>query len=283
MFVAQFVWLWFHGLYPAYNLSGSSVHGISQAGILEWVTILFSRGSCWPRDRTWIACIASGFFTTWATVEALNFGSTAQCAGIVVLRSLHWECRVLTTGPSRKIPSQLFILSITFIALISYLCSQVKTQTFHVLCNYSVIWPLWTCLVCYVPHSILSHYHVPAVPNYYTFHSTNGHYSCASKFSLMPFPLLWITSSPSPYPLAPFSNWILIIIWSQLIQLLLGNFLWCLIVTSWTAAHKAPLSMGFFRQEYWSGLPFPSPAMTSFHIYCYQSTKKLSFSQFSSV
>ena len=27
----------------------------------------------------------------------------------------------------------------------------------------------------------------------------------------------------------------------------------------WTAAHQAPLSMGFSRQEYWSGLPFPSP------------------------
>ena len=29
--------------------------------------------------------------------------------------------------------------------------------------------------------------------------------------------------------------------------------------TPWTVAHQAPLSMGFSRQEYWSGLPFPSP------------------------
>ena len=29
--------------------------------------------------------------------------------------------------------------------------------------------------------------------------------------------------------------------------------------TPWTVAHEAPLSMGFPRQEYWSGLPFPSP------------------------
>ena len=28
----------------------------------------------------------------------------------------------------------------------------------------------------------------------------------------------------------------------------------------WTVAHQAPLSMGFLRQEYWSGLPFPSPS-----------------------
>ena len=32
-----------------------------------------------------------------------------------------------------------------------------------------------------------------------------------------------------------------------------------LFVTPWTVAHQAPLSMGFSRQEYWHGLPFPSP------------------------
>ena len=32
-----------------------------------------------------------------------------------------------------------------------------------------------------------------------------------------------------------------------------------LYATPWTAAHQAPLSMGFPRQEYWSGLPFPPP------------------------
>ena len=30
-------------------------------------------------------------------------------------------------------------------------------------------------------------------------------------------------------------------------------------MTPWTVAQQAPLSMGFSRQEYWSGLPFPSP------------------------
>ena len=30
-------------------------------------------------------------------------------------------------------------------------------------------------------------------------------------------------------------------------------------MTPWTVAHQAPLSMEFSRQEYWSGLPFPSP------------------------
>ena len=37
---------------------GSSVHGISQARILEWVAISSSWGSSWPRDRTWVSCIS---------------------------------------------------------------------------------------------------------------------------------------------------------------------------------------------------------------------------------
>ena len=36
-----------------------------------------------------------------------------------------------------------------------------------------------------------------------------------------------------------------------------------LFATPWTAAHQAPLSMGFSRQEYWSGLPLPSPPIMS--------------------
>ena len=48
------------------SLPGSSVHGILQARILEWVAISFSRGSFWSRDRIcvpWGSCTAGGFFT----------------------------------------------------------------------------------------------------------------------------------------------------------------------------------------------------------------------------
>ena len=41
---------------------GSSVHGISQARILEWVAIPFSRGSSWPRYQTLVSCIPGRFF-----------------------------------------------------------------------------------------------------------------------------------------------------------------------------------------------------------------------------
>ena len=49
---------------------GSSVHGILQARILEWVAVPFSRGSSQPRDRTWVSHIAGRFFTLWDTREA---------------------------------------------------------------------------------------------------------------------------------------------------------------------------------------------------------------------
>ena len=41
---------------------GSSIHGIFQARVLEWVAISFSRGSSWPRDRTWVSRIAGRHF-----------------------------------------------------------------------------------------------------------------------------------------------------------------------------------------------------------------------------
>ena len=53
---------------------GSSIHGIFQARVLEWVAISFSRGSSWPRDRTWVSSTAGRRFTIWASREALYLG-----------------------------------------------------------------------------------------------------------------------------------------------------------------------------------------------------------------
>ena len=39
-----------------------------------------------------------------------------------------------------------------------------------------------------------------------------------------------------------------------------------LFATPWTAAYQAPLSVGFFRQEYWSGVPLPSPNLSYYTI-----------------
>ena len=47
---------------------GSSVHGISQARILEWIVISFSRGSSQPRDQTLISCICKWILYHWAAI-----------------------------------------------------------------------------------------------------------------------------------------------------------------------------------------------------------------------
>ena len=50
-------------------------------------------------------------------------------------------------------------------------------------------------------------------------------------------------------------EWVFLFSFPEKVNLL--SHVW-LFVTPWTVAYQAPLSMGFFRQEYWSGLPFPS-------------------------
>ena len=57
------------------SLTVSSVHETSQARILDWVAIFFSKGSFWPRDWTGTSCIAGGFFTNWATREVVIVNS----------------------------------------------------------------------------------------------------------------------------------------------------------------------------------------------------------------
>ena len=51
------------------RLPGSSVHGIFQARLLEWIDIYISRGSSQPRNQTWVSHIAVRCFIIWATRE----------------------------------------------------------------------------------------------------------------------------------------------------------------------------------------------------------------------
>ena len=53
-----------------YSLPGSSIHGILQAKILQWLAIPFSRGSSRCRDGTQVSCVAGRFFIIWVTREA---------------------------------------------------------------------------------------------------------------------------------------------------------------------------------------------------------------------
>ena len=65
------------------SLPGSSVHGILQARILEWVAISFSRGSSWLRDQTQVSRIAGRCLTLWTTREAPTSDSGVKNSPVV--------------------------------------------------------------------------------------------------------------------------------------------------------------------------------------------------------
>ena len=62
-----------------YSPPGSSVHGVFQAKILEWVAISYSRGSTQPKDQTAPPALTGRFFTTSTTWEALYNAKRIKC------------------------------------------------------------------------------------------------------------------------------------------------------------------------------------------------------------
>ena len=74
-----------------HSLPDSSVHGIFQARILEWVAMPFSRGSSWPRDQIQVSHIVGKFFTIWATREAqyrIKWSFSSLCTFSSILNTL---------------------------------------------------------------------------------------------------------------------------------------------------------------------------------------------------
>ena len=70
------------------SLPCSSIHGIFQARVLEWVAIAFSRGSSRPRDRTPVSLIVGRRFTVWASREALyRLLQDVECSSLCHSRS----------------------------------------------------------------------------------------------------------------------------------------------------------------------------------------------------
>ena len=82
------------------SLPGSSVHGIFQAIVLEWIAISFSRGSSRPRDRTWVSLIVDRCFTIWATREVRAQWYVYAAAAAKSLQS----CPTLCDPMDRSLP-----------------------------------------------------------------------------------------------------------------------------------------------------------------------------------
>ena len=77
------------------SLPGSSVLGIYQARLLEWVAISFSRGSSQPRDQTWVSGIADRFLAIWATRQALKGTDKHQLLVFWLYNKKAWRTRIL--------------------------------------------------------------------------------------------------------------------------------------------------------------------------------------------
>ena len=155
---------------------GSSVHGISQAGILEWVTISFSMGSFWPRDQIYIFCIG-------------RKSSTPELPGKPEIQDSHIQNHTAATAAK-------------------------SLQSCLTLCDPTDGSP---------PDSSVPGILQARIPE-------------------------WVAIS--------FSN-----AWKWKVKVKLLSRVWLLAIP-WAVAYQAPLSMGFSRQEYWSGVPFPSPQTT---------------------
>ena len=75
------------------SLPVSSIHGIFQASMLEWIAISFSRRYSWPRDWTPVSCIGRQILYRWATREA-------QLSAFVFYTWEDWpQCHHLTALP----------------------------------------------------------------------------------------------------------------------------------------------------------------------------------------
>ena len=93
------------------SLPGSSVHGILQARILEWVAISSSRGSSQPRDWTLISCVTGRCFNLWATCESLY--CTLVTYNIILQLYFNLKKKEFFSGKSFFFPSNFSIGSIS--------------------------------------------------------------------------------------------------------------------------------------------------------------------------
>ena len=86
---------------------GSSVRGVFQARVLEWVAISFSWGSSWPRDWTWVSHIVGRCFTIWAILIWTSFNVFTEFVTLLLLLLMfcffsHKACGILAPRPGIK-------------------------------------------------------------------------------------------------------------------------------------------------------------------------------------
>ena len=119
--------------------------------------------------------------------------------------------------------------------------------------KFTILTVLLSTLLCYHYHICPQHFFYFAKPNFYV-HST----------ALIPLTSQFLSFCEQLISLSIMSSrptYVVACVWITFLFKWKWKSLSCvqLFATAWTVAHQAPLSMGFSRQEYWSGLPCPCP------------------------
>ena len=203
--------------------SSSFVHGILPARILEWVAISSSRGSPRPRDQTWVSYIANRFFTIWATSEDLCPLDHVK----KIVKAKRNRSFTLTGSCYVKALLHRYWINMSEVnksgneSLDLGILHSYEHSCRQLPGKFSIFWEL-------IAHERFMHRH--------------GMYYCVSTKSRLGSDLgksAYDSYIPMYYSVA------------QSCPALRGpmNYI----------ARQAPLSVGFSRQVYWSGLPFPPP------------------------
>ena len=112
------------------RVPGSSVHGILQARIVEWLAVPFSRGSSKSRDGTQISHITGGFFPIWTTKEASNNLRSLNFIMYKISPQTFWLQELLTHTQNNKQTNKQNLLTTKSFTLSSWvfkvcsLCSE---------------------------------------------------------------------------------------------------------------------------------------------------------------
>ena len=244
-------------------------HGISQARILEWVAIPFSQRFSWLKDRTPVSGIAGRFFTT------------ALSGGLLFLES---ESRsVMSNSLQQQDYTVHGILQDRILEWVAFPFSRGSSQPrdwIQVSCIAGRFFSSWATREAQEywrgkPSSSLANLSdlgiepgSPALQADSLPTELSGKPIATAAKSLQSCPTLCdpIDVSPpgSPAPgilQARTLEWVAISFfnaWKWKVKVKLFSRI-RLLATPWTAAYQTPPSMGFSRQEYWSGLPLPSP------------------------
>ena len=233
-----------------YSPPGSSVHGIPQARILEWVATSFSRGSSQLRDQTKSPALAGGFFTMEPAGKPVSLHvcvCVCVCVCVLVAQSCQlfatpWTI-VCQTPLSMEFSTQEYWTGLTFVSPGDHPNPGIK--------------PGFPSLL---PYSLPSE--PPGKPTITYATAAKSLQSCLTLCEP-------IDGNPPGSPIpgilqARTLEWVAISFSSAWKWKMKVKSLSCvrLLATPWTTAYQAPPSTEFSRQEDWNGVPMPSPIIT---------------------